>query len=64
MARTACPTAPGPYGDDPRGHGWPRPPRPRRHRARPVFVGLNPDFEVPVEGLAAWLARLDDEDDE
>ncbi|WP_234343704.1 DUF6104 family protein, partial [Streptomyces sp. WM6372] len=23
-----------------------------------------PDFEVPVERLATWLARLDDEDDE
>ncbi len=28
------------------------------------FVDLNPDFEVPVERLATWLARLDDEDDE
>jgi len=27
------------------------------------FVNLNPDFEVPVERLATWLARLDDEDD-
>ncbi len=27
------------------------------------FVDLNPDFEVPVERLATWLARLDDEDD-
>jgi hypothetical protein len=26
------------------------------------FVDLNPDFEVPVERLATWLARLDDED--
>lgn len=26
------------------------------------FVNLNPDFEVPVERLATWLARLDDED--
>jgi hypothetical protein len=25
------------------------------------FVDLNPDFEVPVERLASWLARLDDE---
>lgn len=25
------------------------------------FVDLNPDFEVPVERLATWLARLDDE---
>ena len=28
------------------------------------FVDANPDFEVPVERLATWLARLDDEDDE
>ena len=28
-----------------------------------VFVDLNPDFEVPVERLATWLARLDDDDD-
>jgi hypothetical protein len=27
-----------------------------------VFVDLNPEFEVPVERLATWLARLDDED--
>jgi len=27
------------------------------------FVDLNPDFEVPVERLATWLARLDDEED-
>ncbi|MCY7373843.1 MAG: DUF6104 family protein, partial [Spirochaetaceae bacterium] len=26
------------------------------------FVDLNPDFEVPVERLATWLARLDDDD--
>lgn len=26
------------------------------------FVDLNPDFEVPVERLATWLARADDED--
>jgi hypothetical protein len=25
------------------------------------FVDLNPDFEVPVERLATWLARLDDD---
>jgi hypothetical protein len=24
------------------------------------FVDLNPEFEVPVERLATWLARLDD----
>lgn len=28
-----------------------------------AFVDLNPDFEVPVERLATWLARLDDDDD-
>lgn len=28
------------------------------------FVDLNPEFEVPVERLATWLARLDDEDEE
>lgn len=28
------------------------------------FVDLNPDFEIPIERLATWLARLDDEDDE
>jgi Family of unknown function (DUF6104) len=27
------------------------------------FVDLNPDFEVPVERLATWLARLDEESD-
>ncbi len=26
------------------------------------FVDLNPEHEVPVERLATWLARLDDED--
>jgi hypothetical protein len=28
------------------------------------FVDRNPDFEVPVERLATWLARLDDADDD
>ena len=28
-----------------------------------TFVDLHPDFEVPVERLATWLARLDDEDE-
>jgi hypothetical protein len=28
-----------------------------------TFVDLNPEFEVPVERLATWLARLDDQDD-
>lgn len=27
------------------------------------FVDLNPEFEVPIERLATYLARLDDEDD-
>lgn len=27
-----------------------------------TFVDLNPDFEVPIERLATWLARLDDEE--
>ncbi len=27
------------------------------------FVDLNPDFEVPIERLATWLARLDDDED-
>ena len=27
------------------------------------FVDLNPDFEVPIESLATWLARLDDDED-
>lgn len=27
------------------------------------FVDTSPEFEVPVERLATWLARLDDEDD-
>lgn len=26
------------------------------------FVDLHPDFEIPVERLATWLARLDDDD--
>jgi hypothetical protein len=29
-----------------------------------VFVDLNPQFEVPVERLAVWLARNDELDDE
>lgn len=28
------------------------------------FVDLNPEFETPIERLATWLARLDEEDDE
>jgi Family of unknown function (DUF6104) len=27
------------------------------------FVDLNPEFEVPVERLATWLARDDDPDE-
>jgi len=27
------------------------------------FVDLNPDFETPIERLATWLARLDDDED-
>jgi Family of unknown function (DUF6104) len=27
------------------------------------FVDENPDFEVPVERLATWLARLDDDEE-
>lgn len=26
-----------------------------------AFVDLNPDFDVPIERLATWLARLDDD---
>lgn len=28
-----------------------------------LFVDLNPEFETPIERLASWLARLDDDDD-
>ncbi|MDT0301559.1 DUF6104 family protein [Streptomonospora wellingtoniae] len=28
-----------------------------------AFTDLHPEFETPVERLATWLARLDDEDD-
>lgn len=28
-----------------------------------TFVDLNPEFEDPVDRLATWLARLDDEDE-
>ena len=27
------------------------------------FVDLNPDFETPIERLATWLARDEDDDD-
>jgi len=29
-----------------------------------AFVDLNPEFEVPIERLATWLARLDDAEDD
>ena len=28
------------------------------------FIDLNPEFEVPVERFATWLARADDIDEE
>jgi hypothetical protein len=28
-----------------------------------TFVDLHPEFEIPLERLATWLARLDDEAD-
>lgn len=28
-----------------------------------TFVDLNPEFEIPMERFATWLARADDEDD-
>ena len=28
-----------------------------------TFVDLNPEFETPIERLAVYLARLDDEDE-
>jgi hypothetical protein len=28
-----------------------------------LFVDLHPDFETPVERLATWLARLDDDEE-
>ncbi|WP_460468203.1 DUF6104 family protein [Calidifontibacter terrae] len=28
-----------------------------------TFVDLNPEFEVPIDRLATWLARLDDDDE-
>jgi hypothetical protein len=27
------------------------------------FVDLHPEFEIPIERLATWLARLDDDED-
>jgi hypothetical protein len=29
-----------------------------------TFVDLNPEYEIPLERLATWLARLDDETDD
>jgi hypothetical protein len=29
-----------------------------------VFVDLHPEFDVPVDRLATWLARADDDDGE
>ena len=29
-----------------------------------TFVDLNPEFETPIERLATWLARLDDDPDD
>jgi hypothetical protein len=29
-----------------------------------AFVDLNPEFEVPIERFATWLARLDNDVDE
>jgi len=29
-----------------------------------TFVDLHPEFETPIERLATWLARLDDEDED
>jgi hypothetical protein len=28
------------------------------------FVDVHPDFEIPIERFATWLARIDDPDDE
>jgi hypothetical protein len=28
------------------------------------FVDIYPDFEIPTERLATWLARLDDDEDD
>ncbi len=29
-----------------------------------MFVDINPDFEIPIERFATWLARLDDDVEE
>ncbi len=28
------------------------------------FVDLNPEFETPIERLATWLARVDEDEDD
>ena len=28
-----------------------------------AFVDLHPEFETPIERLATWVARLDDDED-
>ncbi|RZI81026.1 MAG: hypothetical protein EOO67_18940 [Microbacterium sp.] len=28
------------------------------------FVDVHPDFEIPIERFATWLARIDDPDDD
>ncbi len=28
-----------------------------------IFVDLNPEFEIPVDRLATWLARLHDDEE-
>ena len=28
-----------------------------------TFVDLNPEFEAPVDRLATWLARMDDDEE-
>ena len=42
-------------GDDEVNLGW------MADRIR-EFVDLNPDFEIPMERFATYLARIDDED--
>jgi hypothetical protein len=29
-----------------------------------TFVDLNPEYEIPLERLATWLARLEDDSDD
>lgn len=29
-----------------------------------TFVDLNPEYEIPLERLATWLARLEDDTDD